>query len=343
MNNYLFMRLGKSMQKNITLSMGNGGVENNDLIKNVFYKYFKNDILSKSEDSAILNIGGNIAVSTDSFTVSPIFFSGGDIGKLSICGTCNDLAMMGAKPRYLAIGIIIEEGFSIKELKTIVKSMQKELEVNDALIISGDTKVMPKGTIDKIIINTTGIGEVQYSGISSNNISTDDIILVSRDIGSHGATIFCAREDIELQTDLKSDCASLYSIVEQLISNNISITALRDATRGGVGAVLNEWARQSDVCIEVDEDSIPISNEVQGICEMLGFEATSLANEGTFCLSIKKHDAQKALDILKQFNQNASIIAKVTNKQNQKVILNSNYGTSRYLDMPSGELLPRIC
>jgi len=331
------------MEKNIKLSMGNGGQENNELITQIFYKYFKNDILEKSEDAAVLDIDGKIAMSTDSFTVSPLFFSGADIGKLAICGTCNDLAMMGAKPKYLTIGVIIEEGFSTRDLEKIVKSMKKELSLNGAIIVSGDTKVMPKGTIDKIIINTTGVGLIQQDGISSNLITQDDIILVSRDIGAHGATIFTAREGIELNSSLQSDCASLYPIVQELINNNIKITALRDATRGGVAAVLNEWAKQSDICIEVDESSIPVSNEVFGICEMLGFEATALANEGTFCLAIPKEYEIEALKILKQFNQNATTIAKVTNKHNQKVILNSSYGTQRFMDIPTGELLPRIC
>ena len=331
------------MQKTITLAHGNGGEENNELITKVFYKAFKNDILSKSEDAAVLKVGENIAMSTDSFTVSPLFFPGANIGKLAICGTCNDLAMMGAKPKYLTMGVIIEEGFAIRDLEKIVKSMKKELELNGAIIVSGDTKVMPKGTIDKIIINTTGVGEIQKEGISSNNISSDDVILVSRDIGCHGATIFASREGIELSSNIQSDCASLYPIVQKLIDENINITALRDATRGGVSAVLNEWAKQSDICIEVEEDKIPVNEEVNGMCEMLGFEAISLANEGTFCLAIKKEDSNKALEILKEFNENAVILAKVTNKHNQKVILNSAYGTSRFLDTPTGELLPRIC
>lgn len=331
------------MNKTITLANGNGGEENNELITKVFYKAFKNEILSKSEDAAVLNISGDIAVSTDSFTVSPLFFAGADIGKLAVCGTCNDIAMMGAKPKYLTIGVIIEEGFALRDLEKIVRSIKKELEVNEALIVSGDTKVMPKGTIDKIIINTTGIGQIQKEGISSNNISGDDIILVSRDIGCHGATIFAAREGIELSNNIKSDCASLYPIVQKLIDKNINITALRDATRGGVSAVLNEWAKQSDICIEVEEIKIPVNQEVNGMCEMLGFEAMSLANEGTFCLAIKKEDANKALEILKEFNQNATILAKVTQQYKQKVILNSPYGTQRFLDTPSGELLPRIC
>jgi hydrogenase expression/formation protein HypE len=331
------------MTKNITLAMGNGGAENNTLITEVFYKAFKNDILSQSEDAAVLDTSSKIAMTTDSFTVSPLFFAGGDIGKLSICGTCNDLAMMGAKPKYLTCSVIIEEGFSTRELEKIVRSMKKELAINDAIIVSGDTKVVPKGSVDKIFINTTGVGEVVYSGISSHNLKEGMSILVSRDIGAHGATIFAAREGIGFETTLQTDCASLYPQVKALIDNDIEIVALRDATRGGVSAVLNEWAKASDVCIEVDEASIPIQEAVQGICELLGFEALSLANEGTFVLAVPKKDEQKALQILQQTNNTAAIIATTTNSHNTKVILNSSWGTKRFLDLPSGELLPRIC
>jgi hydrogenase expression/formation protein HypE len=332
------------MDKVITLAHGNGGQENNELINKIFYKAFKNEILQKSEDAAVIE-DGKLAFSTDSFTVSPLFFAGANIGKLAICGTCNDLAMMGAKPKYLTCSVIIEEGFSFDELEIIVNSMKEELAKNEAIVVSGDTKVVPKGAVDKIFINTTGIGEVLYSGISSNSITTDDLILVSRDIGSHGATIFAAREGIELNSDLKSDCASLFPLVLALIDNGVKITALRDATRGGVSAVLNEWAKQSNVCIEVDEEKIPVSNEVKGICEMLGFEATNLANEGTFVLAIPKEYAQKAIEVLQKFKEasNAAIIGNVSQQYPQKVILNSSWGTKRFLDTPSGELLPRIC
>lgn len=330
------------MTKTIKLSHGNGGQENNELISDVFYKVFKNDILDKSEDAAIIE-GGRLAFSTDSFTVTPLFFAGADIGKLAVCGTCNDLAMMGAKPKYLTCSVIIEEGFSVDELERIVSSMQKELEINGAKVVSGDTKVVPRGSVDKIFINTTGIGEVLQGGISSNAVSTDDVILLSRDIGCHGATIFASREGIELSSSLMSDCTSLYPTVKSLIDAGIDITAMRDATRGGVSAVLNEWAKQSNICIEVDESKIVISDEVMGLCELLGFDAMSLANEGTFLLAVKKEEAGRAEQILKTFNKNASIIGKVTNLHPKKVIINSAWQTQRFLDMPSGELLPRIC
>ncbi len=330
------------MTKTIGLAHGNGGAENNELISQVFYKAFKNDILEKSEDAAVIE-GGSLAFSTDSFTVTPLFFAGADIGKLAVCGTCNDLAMMGAKPKYLTCSVIIEEGFSVDELERIVSSMQKELLVNGAQVVSGDTKVVPRGSVDGIFINTTGIGEILQSGISSNSISEDDVILLSRDIGCHGATIFASREGIELSSALQSDCASLYPVVKRLIDDGINITAMRDATRGGVSAVLNEWARQSDICIEIDEEKIAISDEVMGLCELLGFDAMSLANEGTFLLAVKKEEAEKAELILKTFNNNASIIGRVTDKHLKKVITNSAWGTQRFLDTPSGELLPRIC
>ncbi|MBP9490313.1 MAG: hydrogenase expression/formation protein HypE [Aliarcobacter sp.] len=332
------------MTKTITLAHGNGGAENNELIKEVFYEAFKNEILEKSEDAAVIQ-NGTLAFSTDSFTVSPLFFNGANIGKLAVCGTCNDLAMMGAKPKYLTCSVIIEEGFEVEQLHKIVASMKEELAINEAIVVSGDTKVVPKGAVDKIFINTTGIGEILYKGISSNNITQNDLILVNRDIGTHGATIFAAREGMDMNSNLKSDCASLYPQVKALIDSGVKITALRDATRGGVSAVLNEWAKQSNVCIEVDEEKIPVCDEVKGICEMLGFEATNLANEGTFVLAIDKNDASKAIEVLHTFPQasNACIIGTVTQQYPQKVVLNSSWGTKRFLDTPTGELLPRIC
>ena len=330
--------------KTITLAQGNGGEENNELINKIFYKNFKNEILEKSEDAAVLQ-DGNLAFSTDSFTVSPIEFNGGDIGKLAVCGTCNDLAMMGAQPKYLTCAVILEEGFEQRKLEKIVNSMKKELQKNGAIVVSGDTKVVPKGSVDKIFINTSGIGEIQQKGISSNSITTNDVIIVSNSIGKHGATIFAAREGIDLSTSLSSDCASLWPVVQKLIENDIQITALRDATRGGVSAVLNEWANQSDVCIEVEEEQIPICDEVKGICELLGFEAMNLANEGTFVLAVSKEQVSKALEVLKtcEESKEASQIGMVSQKHTKKVILNTAWGTSRFLDTPTGELLPRIC
>jgi len=334
----------KKKMKTITLAHGNGGQENNELISKVFYKAFKNDILEKSEDAAVIQ-DGTLAFSTDSFTVSPLEFPGANIGKLCICGTCNDIAMMGAKPKYLTCSVIIEEGFEVKTLNRIVESMKKELEVNEAIVVSGDTKVVPRGSVDKIFINTTGIGEIKQKGISSNSIEEDDVIIVSNSIGKHGATIFAAREEMDFSTSLKSDCASLWPIIEKLIENGVKIRALRDATRGGVSAVLNEWAKQSNICIEIEEEKIPICDEVNGVCEMLGFEALSLANEGTFVMAISKDQEEKVMEILKseETSKESSCIGFVSSKHLGKVILNTAWGTQRFIDLPTGELLPRIC
>ena len=330
--------------KTITLAHGNGGQENNELISKIFYKAFKNEILEKSEDAAVIQ-DGTLAFSTDSFTVSPIEFPGADIGKLAICGTCNDLAMMGAKPKYLTCSVIIEEGFEVETLKRIVASMKKELDVNGAIVVSGDTKVVPRGSVDKIFINTTGIGQIQQKGISSNNIQEEDVILVSNSIGKHGATIFASREGIDFSTSLKSDCASLWPVVKKLIDSGIKIRALRDATRGGVSAVLNEWAKQSNICIEIEEEKIPVCDEVNGICELLGFEPLSLANEGTFVMAISKDEVQKTLKVLKEIDNSkeAQIIGKASALHREKVVLNTAWGTQRFIDLPTGELLPRIC
>ena len=330
--------------KTIGLAHGNGGEENGRLIEELFYKHFHNEILQQAEDAAVIE-EGKLAFTTDSFTVTPLFFKGGDIGKLSICGTCNDLAMMGAKPKYLTCAVIIEEGFEMSELEKIVLSIKSELEKNGAVIVSGDTKVVPKGSIDKIFINTTGIGEIRYRGISSNRISRNDLIIVSNSIGRHGASIFLEREEMEFSTALESDCQSLWPVVEKLIEAEIPIKAMRDATRGGVAAVLNEWARQSDICIEVEEEKVPISREVQGVCELLGFEPFTLANEGTFLIAVEPEDAPKALEVLRSMEASsmAEIIGEVTAGYPQKVLLKTPYGTSRFLELPSGELLPRIC
>jgi len=331
------------MNKTITIAHGNGGAENHELISKIFYKHFKNEVLERSEDAAVLELSGKTAMTTDSFTVSPLFFPGGDIGKLAVCGTCNDLAMMGAKPKFLTCSVIIEEGFGTRDLEKIVRSMKKELAVNGAVIVSGDTKVVPKGSVDKLFINTTGVGEIVYEDISAHNLQEGMAVLVSRDVGAHGATIFAAREGIALESTLETDCKSLYPEVQALIDAGVHIAAMRDATRGGVAAVLNEWASASDVCIEIEEEKIPVQEQVQGICELLGFEAAMLANEGTFLAAVPVEDADKALEVMRSSHETAEIIGTVTTAHPGRVILNSSWGTKRFLDLPSGELLPRIC
>jgi len=331
--------------KQVQLSHGGGGEEMNRLIHDLFYKSFDNDILKSAEDAAVLKPKGAVAFTTDSFTVSPIFFKGGDIGKLAVAGTVNDLAMMGAKPLWLSSAFMIEEGLPFEELERIVQSMAQELQKSGAKIVCGDTKVVPKGSVDKIFINTSGIGEVLTDGISAHNLEFGDAIIVSRDIGRHGAAIMMAREGIDLESELKSDCETLWPSVEALIDAKVKIKAMRDATRGGLAAVLNEWAEASNVCIEIEEEELPVCDEVRGICEMLGFEPYDLANEGTFILAVDSEDREIALEALRRhsFCTNAAVIGSVTDKRKGKVILQSSWGSNRFLELPKGELLPRIC
>jgi len=324
----------------VTLAMGNGGEENLELIERI-QKFFHNDYLQKAEDATPLDGIEKPVMTTDSFTISPLFFNGGDIGKLSIAGSCNDLAMMGGRPLFLTFGLIVEEGFELKMLDKILNSMAKELKINGAKVVAGDTKVVPKGSVDGVFINISAIGERQAS-LSQRNIEEGDVLLVSRDIATHGAAIFAAREGIELDNQIQSDCASLWPVIEELMEN-VDIKAARDATRGGVAAVLNEWARARGLTMEIDEESIPVSEPVKGICEILGFEPLVLANEGTFVAAVSSKEASRALEILKKHNPNAAIIGKVGTQYPKKAILKSPWGTKRFLDMPSGEILPRIC
>jgi hydrogenase expression/formation protein HypE len=323
----------------ITLAYGGGGEETNKLINELFYKYFDNEILTSAEDAAVVELNGKTAFTTDSFTVSPLFFNGGNIGKLAIAGTCNDLSMMGAKPKFLSCGFMIEEGLEFKELEDIVKTMSNELNKVGAKIVCGDTKVVPKGSVDKIFINTSGIGEIKKDNISAHNLEEGDVILVNGDIGRHGSVVMAHRYDVK--TTAKTDCKVLWNEVKALIEAEVNIKALRDATRGGISAVLNEWTKASSIGIEINEENLPISDEVIGLCEIFGFEPMDLANEGTFIVAVDKNDKQQALEVLKKFNSNASVIGEVI--KGQKVILKSPWGSSKYIELPKGELLPRIC
>ncbi|MBP9566804.1 MAG: hydrogenase expression/formation protein HypE, partial [Sulfurospirillum sp.] len=294
------------MSKKILLSHGGGGEETQNLIKELFFKHFDNEILLRMEDAASLMMEStHIAFTTDSFVVSPLFFNGGNIGKLAIAGTVNDLCMMGAKPKYLTCSFMIEEGFEYAKLEEIVISMRDEMAKSGVKIVAGDTKVVPRGGVDGLFINTTGIGEIVYKGISAHHLVNDDVIIVSHEVGNHGACILATREEIELESELQTDCASLWKPVEALINAGVTMHALRDATRGGLSAVLNEWAETSKVCIEVDEAKIPVAQEVKGVCELLGFEPYEFANEGTMVIALPKEEALRALEVLQKFPETA--------------------------------------
>lgn len=331
------------MRERVTLSCGNGGVENSEIIS-VFLKHFDN--VFKDEDAGLF--GRSYATSIDSFTIMPYIFPGGDIGKLSICGSCNDVAAMGAKPKYLSASFIIEEGFLIKDLQTIAESMSVEMQKANIALISADTKVIEKQNLNAgIFITTSIIGEVQKSGISAKNLQNNDAIIVSGEIGTHGACIFCLREGVKLENTLQSDCANLWDLIDLLIKNDIEIHAIRDATRGGIASSLNEWAKSSQCGICIDESSIPINSEVRGVCEILGIDAFNLANEGVFLIALPQDSAKKALDLLRShtLGRNANIIGNVykNHSHNGRVILRTHLGIERYLEYPQGEILPRIC
>lgn len=327
----------------IMLSHGGGGEEMNELIGNLIFNIFDNEILRQSNDSAIVNLDGKIAFSTDSFVVTPIKFNGGDIGKIAVCGTVNDLAMVGASAKFLSCSLILEEGFCIDELKEILISMKKTADEALIDIVCGDTKVVPKGSCDKIFINTSGIGNIVTKGIEVKNLKVGAKIILSGDIGRHGATLLACRQELDLQSELKSDCKILKHVILNILNTKIKPQCARDATRGGISAVLNEWVKFNKFDIKIYEEKIKVSDEVLGICELLGFEPYELANEGTFIIAVDEKDADKTLEILKSYDKNANIIGEVIDKRNSRVIIENIYGSSRYLEPPKGELLPRIC
>jgi hydrogenase expression/formation protein HypE len=329
----------------ILLSHGGGGQETWRLIRDLFFKYFSNPLLLSAEDSAVLNINSRIAFTTDSFTVNPIFFKGGNIGRLAVAGTVNDLVVMGARPVYLSAGFIIEEGLLYTELEDIVKGMAEEAQRAGVMIVTGDTKVVPKGTADRIFISTSGIGEIIYNGVSASNIKEGDAIIISGTAGDHGACIMALRDGMNFDMNVESDCRSMWDMVSDAINSGVVIHAMRDPTRGGLSAVLNEWAVQSNVCIEVDEESIPVKPPVRGLCELLGLDPLHLACEGKVIIAVVKEDAEKTLSVIKHHpaGREAAIIGRVTAYKKGRVILRTPWGTSRIMEPPSGELLPRIC
>ncbi|PMP68237.1 MAG: hydrogenase expression/formation protein HypE [Thermodesulfobacterium geofontis] len=331
----------------LLLSHGGGGEETYFLIKNIILKYFSNSILDQLEDSAILiDSFSEIAFTIDGFTVKPIFFKGGDIGKLAVTGTINDLVVVGAKPLYLTAGFIIEEGFLMEDFEKILQSMKEEAEKNKVFIVAGDTKIVPKKELDGIFITTSGIGKVIYKGISCKNLKPGDLIIVSGSIGDHGACILSEREGIKFNVELESDCESLFPLAESLFNSGIEIHAMRDPTRGGLAATLYEWAYSSQVNILVEEEKIPVKPQVKAFCEALGFEPYHLPCEGRLVIALPERFAKEALEILRNHSSGSSaqIVGKVLEKSSfPQVILKTLYGTERVLENTSGELFPRIC
>lgn len=324
----------------ITLAHGSGGKATSDLISSVFAKHFSNPILNMMEDSAVVNASKKIAVTTDSFVITPLIFNGGDIGRLSVCGTVNDLLMRGATPKYITSAFIIEEGADTDTLNTIVKSMAQTAKEAGVTVICGDTKVIDgKGGI---YINTTGVGFIDEStNIVSSNMQEGDSVIVSGNLGDHHATVLSARMNIE--NSIKSDNAPLNEMVKAMLDNKIDIHTMRDVTRGGLGTVLNELADASNVSIELEEEKIPVNEEVRAFAKILGLDIMHMGNEGKLAAIVPSEQAQKAVEIIRncKYGENAQIIGKVT--AGKGVILKTELGGRRAVTTLFGEGLPRIC
>ena len=331
------------MNEKITLAHGAGGKFSADLLHEIILPHFNNKILNELHDGAKI---GKLAMTTDSYVVRPIFFSGGDIGKLSICGTVNDLAVTGAIPKYISVGLIIEEGFALDDLKKILKSMSMVSDEAGVKIVTGDTKVVGKGQADGIFINTAGIGElIDGVDISVKKICAGMKIIVSGFIGDHSTTILAERHGLELPPNIKSDCAPLNKLVSEMLDVEKNIAMLRDVTRGGLAAVLNEIAQAANFEIVIDENKIPIREEVQGVCDILGFDALELANEGKIIAVVPEKSAEKILAVMKNnsYGKNSAVIGEITENKIGRVGLKTKIGSIRIVDTPIGNLVPRIC
>jgi len=333
--------------QSIQLDHGGGGSASHQLITNLFLPAFDNPYLRQMDDSAQVPIGNNrIAFSTDTFVVSPIFFPGGDIGDLAINGTVNDIAMSGAKPLYLSVGMIIEEGFSMNSLNRILQSMKKAAQKAEVQIVTGDTKVMPSKKLDGIAINTAGIGIITSDcQISANHAQVGDKIIVSGTIADHGITILTERDHLMIEGDIQSDTAALNDLVSKLISACSDIHVLRDPTRGGMTSVLNEIAHQSGVEIEIKEDAVPIKPQIAACCDLLGLDPFSIANEGKLIAIVPESSENQALSVMHQhpLAKQASVIGTVVSATQPIVYVKTPIGGKRLLHMPVGDQLPRIC
>lgn len=330
----------------VTMAHGAGGKQTSELIDQVFKAHFENPDLTADDAAVLMPPKGKMAVSTDGFIVSPAFFRGGNIGKLSICGTVNDLACMGAKPLYLTCAFVIEEGFPLEKLEEIAASMEKTAEEVGVRIVSGDTKVAGKGQVDGVFITTTGIGEIKEGVCTAGNLARPgDAIIVTGDIGRHGCTILLEREEFGIDADVSSDCAPLWGAVKAVTDATHNVHVIRDATRGGVGTVLYEIAGQSNVGICLDAKSIPVAPGVKGVCGMLGLEPLYLACEGRLVIMAPKEEAPKIVKALKNtpYAKEAAVIGEVIGEQAGRVVMTTEIGTQALLPQPGGELLPRIC
>ena len=329
----------------ILLAHGSGGKMMHDLIRS-FMPRLANPILERMDDSAVFELNGKVAFTTDSYTVQPLFFPGGDIGKLAVCGTVNDLAVSGAKPLYLSLAFIIEEGLLISDFKKIIESIAKTAAEAGVKIVTGDTKVVGKGGADKIFINTAGVGMIPEGiNISASNARPGDKIIVSGTIGDHGIAVMSQREGLKFATPIPSDCAPLNGLTAAMLMAANDIHCMRDPTRGGLAVTLNDFAEKSSASIMIEEGKIPVAKEVRAACELLGLDPLHIANEGKLVAVIPADKAGAVLKAMKrhQYGKDAVIIGEVVKEHPGRVVMKTALGASRIIDMPVGELLPRIC
>jgi len=337
----------------VLLAHGSGGKLSNDLIERLFLRYFDNPALLPLDDSAVLgvseaDVSRRLAFSTDSYVISPLFFPGGDIGKLAVCGTVNDVSMSGARPLWLSSGFIIEEGLPLADLERIVASMADTARQAGVQIVTGDTKVVDRGSADKLFINTAGVGWVPAGiEIAGNRAQPGDSVLLSGTIGDHGMTILTQREGLQFDSPLQSDCAPLNGLVSALLDQLPpgAVHCLRDPTRGGLATALNELAGGSGVGIEIEETALPVREAVRAACELLGLDPLYVANEGKLIAIVAPQFAERALEILRghEYGRQAAIIGQVTDEHTGRVVQRTALGARRILDMLVGEQLPRIC
>ncbi|MGK5086477.1 hydrogenase expression/formation protein HypE [Bdellovibrionota bacterium FG-2] len=339
-------------QDTVTLAHGNGGKLTHELISKVFLQAFDSPELRVMADAACLPPFGaqdRLVFTTDSHVVTPLFFSGGDIGILSVTGTLNDLAVMGARPLYLSVGFIIEEGFPLSELKRVVASMALAAQEGAVRIVTGDTKVVEKGAADGLFINTAGIGVLLENSpnlkAQPTPLETTDAVILSGSLGDHGIAVYSLRKGIDFKTALPSDCAQIFPLVKAALAVCPDIRIMRDPTRGGLATTLNEFVAGRSVGLELFEAKIPLKNEVRGACELLGFDPLYLANEGKLVLVVPHAYANAVCEALREFpiGREASIVGRITSQNPGKVVLRTHLDSSRILDMLSGEMLPRIC
>jgi hydrogenase expression/formation protein HypE len=334
------------MSDRILLAHGSGGRLAHDLIEKVLLKPLSNPLLDRLDDSAVVPFSGRLAFTTDSYVVNPIFFPGGDIGKLAVCGTVNDLSMVGATPLYLSLAFIIEEGLLVDELERVLVSVQAAAREAQVQIVTGDTKVVNKGSADKLFVNTAGVGTVPEGiDISGSNAKPGDKVILSGTIGDHGIAVLSQREGIGFSTKLESDCAPLNGLVAEMMAASRRIHSLRDPTRGGLATTLNELAAQSKMGIRIEEEKVPVRDEVRGACEMLGIDPLYVANEGKLVALVHPEDAEAVLEKMRhhRYGRDTAIIGEVRSDHPGRVVMRTTLGASRIVDMLVGDPLPRIC